>query len=328
MDILFIIGNGFDINLGLKSSYNDFYKYYGGIHSKTDKIKELKKAISNNITDWADLEMALGMYTKHITTTQEFDEIFEDIVENLAEYLKQEESKLDFSKANSEKFYQYLENPDIYLPIADYGELSGTKSRLGGSQNLNIISLNYTRTVEKVLFKGSLKFGLPRRITVNNGNELYLRSIQHIHGYFEDRMILGVNDLSQIENPNFHNNKDVLDVLVKPFCNQASKELIDDGFRNQIKKANFIYIFGSSISNTDKIWWELIGNRLKADCRLIIFRKPEHKSQIFRYKASRVERETKELFLSKTTLSDDEKVSVSDKIFVGANSNFFSGLLD
>ncbi len=28
MNITFLIGNGFDLNLGLKTRYTDFYKYY------------------------------------------------------------------------------------------------------------------------------------------------------------------------------------------------------------------------------------------------------------------------------------------------------------
>ncbi len=42
MNILYILGNGFDINLGLKTRYSDFYKYYIGIESKDENIRKLK----------------------------------------------------------------------------------------------------------------------------------------------------------------------------------------------------------------------------------------------------------------------------------------------
>lgn len=40
MKILYIIGNGFDLNLQLKTSYKDFYDYYKSTESSTDSIRK------------------------------------------------------------------------------------------------------------------------------------------------------------------------------------------------------------------------------------------------------------------------------------------------
>ncbi len=60
MNILFLIGNGFDINIGLKSKYIDFYKYYNSIKSDNEIITALKESLSINDENWSDLETALG----------------------------------------------------------------------------------------------------------------------------------------------------------------------------------------------------------------------------------------------------------------------------
>lgn len=66
MQILYIIGNGFDLNLDLKTSYNDFYKYYETVESKNPNVQKLKEHISKTYDSWADLELALGDYTQHL----------------------------------------------------------------------------------------------------------------------------------------------------------------------------------------------------------------------------------------------------------------------
>ena len=70
MVITHIIGNGFDINQGLKTSYKDFYRdYYLKQDSSESVIDELKSAISGDIENWSDLELAIGKYTAHIASS-------------------------------------------------------------------------------------------------------------------------------------------------------------------------------------------------------------------------------------------------------------------
>jgi hypothetical protein len=98
MNILYLIGNGFDINLGMATRYRDFYKYYYSIKSPKPLIDKLKQEIDHNIDNWSDLEFALGNYTKELKDTKEFDIVFEDISAELAKYLEDIESKFDFGK--------------------------------------------------------------------------------------------------------------------------------------------------------------------------------------------------------------------------------------
>ena len=58
MNFTFLIGNGFDLNLGLRTDYPSFLRFY--LEEKHDNA--LTNAIKNDIETWANLEEQLGTY--------------------------------------------------------------------------------------------------------------------------------------------------------------------------------------------------------------------------------------------------------------------------
>ncbi len=320
MNILFLIGNGFDLNLGMATRYNDFFKYYKTIQSQSVVIENLKKEINKNIKNWSELEKELGKYTKKLNTENEFTEIYEDLSDRLAEYLEEQENKFDFTKIDSKKLRTDLSFPDNSLPPADKVILNGFRYKWTNYQwNINLITFNYTQTIEKILeYKGTA-------INLGNhsNNPIILQKIEHIHGYLNERMVMGVNDISQISNQYFQTSQNVLVDLVKSNCNQAQKHMIDVWSKDLISKANLICIFGSSIGDTDKMWWELVGEQLKRDCFLLIFEKGDiiHSRRPQRKVLSEIEKIN--YFLSKTNLKEEEKRNAFKKIIIGINTNMF-----
>ena len=141
-------------------------------------------------------------------------------------------------------------------------------------------------------------------------------------------MVIGVNDISQIKNEAFHRNRDVLESIVKSECNRANRNNTDREFTNKINSANLICIFGSSIGPTDNKWWELIGERLKSECHLIIFTKGAEIPARIRHMQARAERSLKDLFLNKTKLTEKEMESVESKIYIGLNTKMFDGIMN
>ena len=93
MNILFFIGNGFDINIGMNTRYSDFYNYYQKVKSQNHTVRKVKSNISSNIENWSDLELALGSYTTNLKGLNDFDEMFEDIGLELSKFLQAEEKK-------------------------------------------------------------------------------------------------------------------------------------------------------------------------------------------------------------------------------------------
>ena len=78
MNITFLLGNGFDIGLGLKTGYENFYDEYSEIQSTDNKnINSFKAMLKNRnlddrkkIIDWADFEKAFGQHSSEFTMDQ------------------------------------------------------------------------------------------------------------------------------------------------------------------------------------------------------------------------------------------------------------------
>lgn len=325
MNITFLIGNGFDINLGLKTTYQAFYKYYVKRKSENPLIDELKKNIKGDYKTWADLELALGNYTQYLKDREEFETIFEDIQESLAEYISIEEEKYSYDIADKKNtLYENLVYPERWLPLADSNQIRDFKNLWGTETwNINIITFNYSKILEKIFDFKFKNIVLMRR----SGSESILRDIKHIHGYTDGNMILGVNDVSQISNIQFKDESDILDALIKPECNKALRHLIDKECEDIISSSQLICTYGLSIGDTDKVWWEKIGNHLLniKNSLLLIFAWDENRiSANQRYKLNQRIRPFKNGFLSKTGLSETDIEKIANKIIVGHNTDLFN----
>lgn len=324
MNILFFIGNGFDLNLEMETKYHDFYKHYSSKKSPSVLIQRLKNEIDRNIENWSDLELELGGYTKNLNSSREFYEVFENVEDELADYLEEQEKKFDFEQFEGKRLFRNFIFPENSFSPADKNKIIGFRQKWNSSQwNLNVITFNYTRTLEKLL-----KYeGKPIQINDFVNRErlpVILQRIEHIHGYTDKRMVLGVNDPSQVSNKKFTDNQDIMETLIKSECNQAQRHLIDEWCKDQVSNANLICIFGSSIGDTDNFWWQLIGEQLKRDCLLLIFEIGELISPRRPQKSKIAERDKKRYFLSKTKLNEKEKDDANNKIFIGINTDMFN----
>ncbi len=286
-------------------------------------LKSLKNNITEKYKNWSDLELALGNYTEKLKSSDELDIVIEDIGIQLSKYLKSQENQIDFDKIDKEKLLIDFIAPEKYLLQADKNEVSKYKGQWASNDwKVNVITFNYTNSLENIIGEkyNNIELGKTRHSKI-----VKLERIEHIHGYLDNRMVMGVNDLSQVKNQSFHNNIDIQETIVKPDCNQAIRHTIDDWSKGQITRANLICIFGSSIGESDKLWWELIGERLKdSNFRLIIFGRLT--SEISERISQKKQREVRKIindFLDKTNMSDDDRMFAFNKIYVGLNTQIF-----
>ena len=107
--ITFLVGNGFDVNLGIKTSYYNFYEWYLKQKNNSEIIKQFKQEIANEIKDknipesertWADFETGMGKYTSKFTpeTVEDFLDCYEDAQESIVKYLKEQLDSFDVDK--------------------------------------------------------------------------------------------------------------------------------------------------------------------------------------------------------------------------------------
>ncbi|MFR9543874.1 MAG: AbiH family protein [Rikenellaceae bacterium] len=151
--------------------------------------------------------------------------------------------------------------------------------------------------------------------------------MRHIHGYYDKDMVLGVNDISQIANDELKKEFQITDALVKPRCNQVTKHLVDNTCKRVIANSHLIFIFGSSIGASDKLWWDEIGKKLSSDpnTRLVIFYKDQEIPKRNRgYKLGAIERTVRANFLLMTNLAPEVIKKAENRIFVVHNAGIFN----
>jgi len=350
MNVTYIIGNGFDLNLGLMTSYKHFYNYYLGqkprdeVEAKDEKemaIVKMKQSIKDYLknekgevvkaeeANWADLELALGQYTKEVETVELMIDLLRDIRKELTGYFEETVEQIQISETadNSLLAIEFGSVTD-FLKKADQKKLIADYANHSSPIWIDIITLNYTTTIEKLLnIQG--KDGEFKKIKVKNflGKEAFLQGIHHLHHTISDGLILGVNDESQIANEKFRENPDLGDFLIKPVSNRMFGTEIDEDCKQIIQSSELLVLFGVSIGATDQDWWKLITFHLlrRSDSKLIIFVYDE--SFIFGDPTlGKRERQIIQDFLSHSKLSDDNRDYVARKIAVAFNTPLFHGL--
>lgn len=331
MQLLYLIGNGFDINAGLNTRYSDFYNYYINKENRDENIKCIKASINNYLSNkklelekinWSDLELALGQYCETFKTKKEFDIVFRDIATSLAEYLRTEELNYDIMPKTETIIFKDLLNPFKYLSTFNKDKLSPYIDKFSNSScHINIITFNYTQTLEKIInWKHSITLG--QTLKWRNST---LDSINHIHGYTFSRMVLGVNDESQINNDELLKDPYFKNAIIKSYCNIAQETNHEKDCQKLINEADVICMYGLSIGDTDKYWWNQIANSIiKKNSKLIIF---AYSSQdvdgIFGYDKAEIKDNIIKSFTNKISINSDNIEKLKENIYVSINKKIF-----
>ena len=336
MNITFIIGNGFDINIGAKTSYKDFYKsltpgdiiendiYRDIIRFKVpepinsneliDKYTEMKNGsrwkngwrtfkskreienieefeetkkllesykykLESDFDKWSDLEIGIGKYLKKIPyeNIEGFFKDYEKLKDDLENYLRSQEENLNSydNKSNISELEKSLGGFYNFLTEEDKDCISKILNKYNNDGiNYRFISFNYTKILDKFVDLANKSEVLKKRYT--NGstfiNKFY--PVIHIHGTLDEGMIIGVDNENQISNDRIKN-KDNMKFFIKPSCNDELRNKKNELCEKIIDSSDIICLFGVSIGETDKKWWNKINDWLtitsKEDRRLIIY---------------------------------------------------------
>lgn len=268
MNITFIIGNGFDLNLGLHTSYKDFYPYF---KEKASKDNMIRKWIGDNEQLWSDLEEQLGVELKNIKEEQ-YEKFIDDKLELdtlLLDYLEMQQNSFVCSEENikeiMKELYRSLLSFYEDLSIDDRNSVRNTLQEYKDEEYLyKFITFNYTDTLDRIVL-GSKKVGpimstheSSRRTTKSEK----ISDILHVHGTINEDMILGVNDASQINNESLKDNSEFLELFVKANMNRSIGQRKIEKAKEIIKNSHIICVYGMSLGNTDKMWWEELVNWL------------------------------------------------------------------
>jgi tetratricopeptide (TPR) repeat protein len=330
MKIVYLIGNGFDLNLGMKTKCSDFCEYYVKLPIGDDDnaIQQLKDKLKEHKKDWSDLESFLGKYLKGIDK-ESATTIHEDLIGHLSKYIMDEEGKYIIPDGQKKKFFEYLSQPSLNR-LSDKGmkeinEYISTRENKNEILDIKIITFNYTKSIEKIL---GLKNDINKPIEAKIHNMKLCVDIRHIHGFTDKWLIFGVNDVSQMENESLRNIDEVVDRYVKADCIRTYiSELTsdyDEECQQWIKGADLICLFGLSFGKSDARWWNSVSNRLIENCKSIIFQyEPRDLSDIRGPAKAALRKTVKNKFLFEVSVEEKLKENIKENIYVALNTDMF-----
>ena len=328
MNITFFIGNGFDLNLGLKTGYKSFYEYY----TKACPEDMLSKAISADYELWADLELGLGEYLAKIEDSQL--DVFLDSKEllegYLSRYLQNQMNRVQIN--NKEGFVnEFLENVGGFYNEFSLSEQRAYKkflSETGEQIVYQFVSFNYTDTLDRIIkaFLSSKK-PIANHACQGTGYNDTVADPIHIHGDVNS-IILGLNDETQIKNESFQSNGDLTDCIIKERVNNALGELRIETVKRIMENSKYICVFGMSIGDTDKMWWvDIIEWLLKDSSRKLVLyvRDGSTIQSVSSQKSVRLmAKKRKHLLNKKQSLDNDQIKDIKNRIIVVKNPKLFS----
>lgn len=274
MNITFLIGNGFDLNLNLDTRYSDFYKYY----IENDPGDLLSKSIKKDYKMWSDLELGLGEFLKDIDENKidEFLDSKSTLEKMLSEYLTLENQRvvINDDKALGEEFKNKVLNFFSDFNTTDkehyHKVIKDTRTQI----NYNFITFNYTSVLDDIVLaaqKNCKPFGNHSTGTSNYNDAVIIP--HHIHGKLTEDLILGLDNVEQILNEKLKNNPKLTNYIIKSVVNAALGEKKVEKAKQIIDNSKFVCLFGLSIGDTDGIWWSYLIEWLKKDKdnRLVLF---------------------------------------------------------
>lgn len=259
MKLTIIFGNGFDKNLGLNTTYKDFYKWLDENQKKeSDEIYCNIKEMPEN---WSDLELALGKYTfDNEIIPDKFEESYANLIEDLNEYLLLEQEKIgtQFSIEDSitELFYSIEKN------LVETGQNKNSQiihRYLSEQTEVNFVTFNYTDTVEKTMSKKTIGISKDGKTVL-----VILRNPIHVHGTLNSSMVLGVNDETQFKSEIFDNDFPEFFIKNKNLTDHVNSTELDKALE-VIDSSDVLFLFGVSLGDTDKLYWEKIAEWLLYD---------------------------------------------------------------
>lgn len=319
--ITFLIGNGFDLNIGLNTKYGDFYKYYIKKHEHDNDM--LANEIKGNIEKWSDLELKLGEFTKEVLPGYEEDfwNSEENLENDLAIYLEEQMKKVSLKEERKRKAIAYSMHNSLTkfhetLPETLKNQIEKIVS-LTDEIEYSFITFNYTDALDQYLKAAMEHFLIP--LFPDEGEE-----VLHIHGTLIDSMVLGVDDTSQIANSVFISSATSRQRLIKKEINKFYGNRKIEKAYDIIAGSRIICIYGMSIGATDKMWWQCIADWLQGDNsrKLIIFARDGRASRIKKYtnicKDKMVKRFRYNIKLTKAWKQ------IKDQVYVEVNGNIFN----
>lgn len=258
MRIAFLIGNGFDIGMGLKSKFSNFFPLYvDRSQYRPIRLLGLAENIDKDTKNWSNFEKQMGRYTTEFTpeSKQDYIDQLDDFAKEFTTYLSEQGTSLYFDKDKISahmihaltQFYVY---PNLHTASAKR-ILDIFKLYRADNYYLDFINFNYTSVLDHCLEC------IPNKLVGQHDydskkHNIKIGDIVHVHGTSQDSPLMGVNDVSQIANKELAEDKRFSKYIVKPKLNYYLRMNYDLKATEIIKNSMITCVYGMSLGETDK----------------------------------------------------------------------------
>lgn len=271
-EITFIIGNGFDLGLGMKTKYTDVYDGYVKSPSSSDFIARFKKELkakeannyekkakeANNYEKWSDFEMGMASYARTLETENELIECVRDFKRFMVDHLKKENTRIMERLVHYQSKHEFYKECDRSLNKFYDGlipnDITQIKSIIGENDIIrNYITFNYTTSLE-ALFS-----------IISRGRSVRENTPIHIHGKLGEDVVLGVDNPDQLMGTKYDITKKVERAFIKTRFNKQFDNARVENAEKAIINSSIICVYGFSMGESDNTWVRLLSDWLLND---------------------------------------------------------------
>lgn len=318
--ILFIIGNGFDLGLGMKTKYENIYETYIEVPSESNIIKDFKSTLSKRqpYDKWSDFEIGMAEYAKTLSSENELIECVRDFKGHMVEHLQLENEKF-IELINNEGYIHGLINELDRLFGEFYKCFSPNLIRqlnsivgLSFNSEPRIITFNYTTVLDKLINSKASREN--RR----------LKAPLHIHGTLDNDIVLGVDNIEQLKGVSYNISVRGNRAFIKTVFNEQYDSERVLKAKRMISNSKIICTYGFSMGESDKTWINLLTDWLKqnSEHHLIVYQYDETKYPKYNFDALMdIEDERKEKLFAYLNIEDE---NLRDQIHIPVGYDIFN----
>ena len=173
MKITYVVGNGLDLQYGLKTKYKDFYDFQYKVYIERKEKEEYSNLIYeslfsdkiNEYENWSDFEMSIGKLTKDndlvsssIEMKEKFIDDFSEVVDDLREYIRLQQEQ-NIEEGIVIDFVSTLNDMKNSLPVINQSTIDKKyKENLYQHDIVNILTLNYTNVFDRLYDRSEKTF--------------------------------------------------------------------------------------------------------------------------------------------------------------------------
>lgn len=319
MNATFLIGNGFDINCGIRCTFREICEEYCKTASSSETIKSFKVIIDKDIDTWADFEISMNQFLSNFQTEEEALECIRDFKIYMKDFLKKEEAIFlrKYKKHDNDTIRNAIKEEmrnsihSFFKGISKNIESIFQGNLYVNNSNFRFITFNYTRIFDSLIEAADST-----------------SSIIHIHGNLDDETVLGIDNEAQLNsNLQFEPTRKLRREFIKPVFNNmydTNRITIANSF---ISNCDVICVFGMSLGDSDLTWRNSILKWIKAE--------PSHHLFLYQYSCANIkyltiphrmeiEDAAKEAFYDRIRLDNTTRAAIDQQIHIPIGRNIFN----